>query len=69
MMRNLSPFPILLAIIDIYICFAIRAVRWSVLLSPIRKTPIKSLLSAQYIGFTVVALFGRLRELFKVAED
>ena len=40
-----------------------RAVRWAVFLSPTKKVSAVSLLGSQFIGFTAVALFGRLADL------
>ena len=46
----------------IYICYVFRAVRWALLLRHIKKVPIFSLLSTQVIGFTAVALIGRIAD-------
>lgn len=51
------------AIVLIYATYFIRAVRWSVFLSPTKKVSAASLLGSQFIGFTAVALFGRLADL------
>ena len=51
------------AIACIYASHLLRALRWSVLLAPVRKTPALHLLPAQLIGFTAVALFGRFADL------
>ena len=47
----------------IYVGYGLRALRWSVLLTPVRKTPALQLLPAQLIGFTAVAIFGRAVDL------
>jgi uncharacterized membrane protein YbhN (UPF0104 family) len=47
----------------IYVSYGLRAVRWSVLLSPVRRTYAWHLLPAQLIGFTAVAIFGRVADL------
>ena len=47
----------------IYLCFVLRAARWSVLLAPMRKASTWQLLPAQIIGFTGVAIFGRVADL------
>lgn len=47
----------------IYATYWLRSVRWSVFLSPTKKVPAYSLLGSQFIGFTAVALFGRLADL------
>ena len=47
----------------IYLCFVFRAARWSVLLAPMRKTSTWQLLPSQVLGFTGVAIFGRVADL------
>jgi glycosyltransferase 2 family protein len=47
----------------IYITFCIRAVRWSVFVAPTKKVSPFALVGSQFIGFTAVALFGRLADL------
>jgi uncharacterized protein (TIRG00374 family) len=46
----------------IYICYAFRAVRWALLIRHIKKVPLFSLLGTQVIGFTGVALIGRIAD-------
>ncbi len=47
----------------IYATYWLRALRWSVFLSPTKKVPAGRLVGSQFIGFTAVALFGRLADL------
>jgi len=47
----------------IYATYWLRSVRWAVFLSPTKKVPAVTLLGPQFIGFTAVALFGRLADL------
>ena len=47
----------------IYVTYGLRAVRWAVFVSPTKKVSAGSLLGSQFIGFTAVALFGRLADL------
>lgn len=47
----------------IYTTYWLRAVRWGVFVSPMKKTSVASLIGPQFIGFTAVALFGRLADL------
>ncbi len=47
----------------IYSTYWLRAVRWAVFVSPTKKVSAVSLLGPQFIGFTGVALFGRLADL------
>jgi len=47
----------------IWATFWMRAVRWAVLLRPTKKIGLFRTAGAQFIGFTAVALFGRLADL------
>jgi uncharacterized membrane protein YbhN (UPF0104 family) len=62
-LRYVSAGHILAGIALIYATYWIRAVRWAVFLSPTKKVAATSLLGSQFIGFTAVALFGRLADL------
>ena len=62
-LRYVSVGHIVAAIALIYATYWIRAVRWAVFLSPTKKVSSTSLLGSQFIGFTAVALFGRLADL------
>ena len=46
----------------IYVCYVFRAARWALLLRHIKKVPLFSLLGTQVIGFTAVALIGRIAD-------
>jgi hypothetical protein len=46
----------------IYVCYVFRAVRWALLIRHIKKVPLLSLLGTQVIGFTAVALIGRIAD-------
>ena len=46
-------------------CYWLRAARWAVLIKPQKKVSIHSLVGTQVIGFTAVALFGRLADLVR----
>jgi len=61
-LRYVSVGHIVAGIVLIYVTFFLRAVRWSVFLSPTKKVSPASLLGSQFIGFTAVALFGRLAD-------
>jgi glycosyltransferase 2 family protein len=49
----------------IYFAFVFRAVRWAWLLRPNKKVPLLSLLGTQVMGFTAVALIGRIADLVR----
>lgn len=49
----------------IYLAFVFRAVRWAWLLRPIKRVPLFSLLGTQVMGFTAVALIGRIADLVR----
>jgi hypothetical protein len=51
-----------LAAACIYLGYAFRAVRWALLLRHNKKVPLLSLLGTQVIGFTAVALIGRVAD-------
>lgn len=62
-LRFVSPLHVFLALLAIYMGYVLRAARWAVLLSPVRKASTAELLPSQLIGFTAVALFGRIADL------
>ena len=49
----------------IYLAFVFRAVRWAWLIRHSRKVPLFSLLGTQIMGFTAVALIGRIADLVR----
>jgi hypothetical protein len=51
-----------IALGSIYFCYLIRSVRWTLLLRHNKKVPLLSLLGTQVIGFTAVALIGRIAD-------
>jgi hypothetical protein len=62
-LRYVSVGHIVAGIALIYVTYYLRAVRWAVFLSPTKKVSASSLVGSQFIGFTAVALFGRLADL------
>ncbi|HTV08743.1 MAG TPA: lysylphosphatidylglycerol synthase transmembrane domain-containing protein [Candidatus Aquilonibacter sp.] len=62
-LRSVSVWMALGGIAIIYVCYWLRAMRWSVLLKSLRPASTWDVLPAQIIGFTAVALFGRLADL------
>ncbi len=53
---------IALAVACIYVAFVFRAVRWAVLMRHNKAVPLFSLVGVQIIGFTAVALIGRVAD-------
>jgi hypothetical protein len=49
----------------IYAAYVLRATRWAVFLKPVKRVSPLSLLGSQVIGFTGVAIFGRLADLVR----
>lgn len=62
-LRSVSMWMIVLDVALIYVCYWLRAMRWSVLLKSLRPASTSEVFPAQLIGFTAVALFGRLADL------
>ena len=62
-LRYVSVLHIVAGIAMIYATYWLRAMRWAVFVSPTKKVSAGSLLGSQFIGFTAVALFGRLADL------
>jgi hypothetical protein len=62
-LRSVSVWMVLAGIAIIYVCYWLRAMRWSVLLKSLRPASTSEVFPAQIIGFTAVALFGRLADL------
>ncbi len=56
---------IALSVAFIFIAYITRAARWSVLLRPTKPTRATALIPAQFIGFTAVAILGRLGEFVR----
>jgi hypothetical protein len=62
-LRSVSVWMVLIGIAIIYVCYWLRAMRWSVLLKSLRPASASQVFPAQIVGFTAVALFGRLADL------
>ena len=63
--RGWGPIHIFLGIAFTYIAYFMRAVRWRIFLRPVRKTTSAALVAPTLIGFTGVALLGRLGEMIR----
>jgi uncharacterized membrane protein YbhN (UPF0104 family) len=62
-MRHISTAHAMAGILLIYATYWLRAIRWSVFVRPMKKVGVGPLVGPQFIGFTAVALFGRLADL------
>jgi hypothetical protein len=56
---------IAIAFACIYLGYVFRSVRWALLMKHTKKVPLLSLLGTQVIGFTTVALIGRVADLVR----
>ncbi len=48
-----------------YLAYVLRAVRWRIFLTPVRKTTTARLLAPQFVGFAALALLGRAGEMIR----
>jgi len=63
--EHVSWVHVALAVAVTYIVYVVRAVRWKILLKPMRQTSTVQLLAPQFIGFTGLALLGRPGEMVR----
>ena len=63
--RHISWAHVAAGVALIYSTFWLRSIRWSVFISATKRIPMFSLVGAQFIGFTAVALFGRLADVIR----
>jgi uncharacterized membrane protein YbhN (UPF0104 family) len=59
------PLKLVIAVLVIYVTYYLRAMRWRVLLRPVKDVPTSRLVSAMIIGFTGVAILGRPGDLIR----
>src|SRR5205823_7305517 len=64
-LRDLSWYRVALAVMIINLDYFLRALRWKILLSPVKKVSTLSVTASQFIGFTGLALLGRPAELIR----
>ncbi|HEY0262934.1 MAG TPA: lysylphosphatidylglycerol synthase transmembrane domain-containing protein [Granulicella sp.] len=62
-LRHVSVGHLVAGMALIYGTYILRAWRWAVFVSPTKKVHFARLIGSQFIGFTAVALFGRLADL------
>ncbi len=61
--KHVNWFHIVFGVALIYLAYLVRAFRWARFLRPIQKVPPLGLLDTQVMGFTAVALLGRVADL------
>lgn len=66
-LRHIAWLHIVAGVALIYSTYWLRATRWSVFLSATKKVSPFALVGPQFIGFTAVALFGRLADVIRPA--
>jgi uncharacterized membrane protein YbhN (UPF0104 family) len=66
-LRHISWPHIAAGVALIYFTYWLRAARWSVFLAATKKVSLFTLVGPQFIGFTAVALFGRLADVIRPA--
>ena len=66
-LRHIAWIHIAAGVALIYSTYWLRAARWSVFLSATKKVSPFTLVGPQFIGFTAVALFGRLADVIRPA--
>jgi len=64
-LEQLNWWKVLGAVLLVYVADGLRAVRWALFLKPVKNVSFWSLLPAQYIGFTGLALLGRPGEVIR----
>lgn len=63
--RGSGPVQIFLAIAFTYLAYFMRALRWRIFLRPVKRTTSAELVAPTFIGFTGIALLGRLGEMIR----
>ncbi|HEV2619141.1 MAG TPA: lysylphosphatidylglycerol synthase transmembrane domain-containing protein [Acidobacteriaceae bacterium] len=66
-LRHIAWRHIAIAIALIYSTYWLRAARWSIFISSTKRVSPLALVAPQFIGFTAVALFGRLADVIRPA--
>jgi uncharacterized protein (TIRG00374 family) len=62
---NVQPLWLAISIAATFLTFFIRAVRWQVLLNPLKAIPLGPLTSINLVGFSAIFLLGRAGELIR----
>ncbi len=61
-LRGVAWKPLAAGVATIYACYWVRAYRWAVLIRPLKRVSPHALFPSQAIGFTAVALIGRVAD-------
>src|SRR2546426_4059980 len=62
---NIQPWWLTLSIAATLLTYVVRAVRWQVLLNPLKEIPMGPLISTNVLGFSAIYLVGRAGELVR----
>jgi glycosyltransferase 2 family protein len=62
---NIQPWWLTLSIVATLLTYVVRAIRWRVLLSPLKAIPMGPLISTNVLGFSAIYLIGRAGELVR----
>ena len=62
-LRHADPKRLLIATLLIYSTYILRSIRWAVFVAPVKRIPPFTLVGTQFVGFSAVAVFGRLADL------
>src|ERR1051326_2459763 len=62
---NIRPWWLTLSIVATLLTYVVRAVRWQVLLNPLKAIPMGPLISTNVLGFSAIYLVGRAGELVR----
>jgi len=63
--ENIQWGKVVVGVLLIYAADALRALRWAILLKPVRRVRARDLVGTQVVGFTGLALLGRFGELVR----
>src|SRR5215467_4768365 len=62
---NIQPWWLTLSIVATLLTYVVRAIRWQVLLNPLKAIPMGQLISSNVLGFSAIYLIGRAGELVR----
>src|SRR5262249_51694784 len=62
---DIQPWWLTLSIVATLLTYVVRAIRWQVLLNPLKAIPMGTLISTNVLGFSAIYLIGRAGELVR----